>query len=54
MEMYFFRTHPLSFFVAGKQEVKETVKRLFEVCKKFENESDWDRYIRFLDASKAK
>ncbi|XP_044175516.1 ATP-dependent DNA helicase Q5-like isoform X3 [Acropora millepora] len=37
-----------------KQEVKETVKRLFEVCKKFENESDWDRYIRFLDASKAK
>jgi len=37
-----------------KQEVKETVKRLFEVCKKFENESDWDRYIRFLDANKAK
>ncbi|CAH3170482.1 unnamed protein product, partial [Porites lobata] len=27
-------------------KVKATVKKLFEVCKIFERESDWDKYIR--------
>lgn len=37
----------------GKQEVKTTVKKLFEVCKKFEKESDWEKYVRAEESGKA-
>ncbi|XP_068695745.1 ATP-dependent DNA helicase Q5-like isoform X2 [Montipora foliosa] len=37
-----------------KMEIKATVKGLFDVCKTFERESDWDRYLRVLESSKAK
>lgn len=36
-----------------KQEVKTTVKKLFEVCKKFEKESDWEKYVRAEESGKA-
>lgn len=36
-----------------KQEVKTTVKKLFEVCKKFEKESDWEKYLRAVESGKA-
>ncbi|XP_078346512.1 ATP-dependent DNA helicase Q5-like [Oculina patagonica] len=32
-----------------KLEIKATVKKLFEVCRKFEQESDWDKYIRAVE-----
>ncbi|CAH3148738.1 unnamed protein product [Porites evermanni] len=35
-----------------KLEVKATVKKLFDVCKIFERESDWDKYIRVTGVSK--
>jgi len=36
----------LFLFFVEKLEVKATVKKLFDVCKIFERESDWDKYIR--------
>lgn len=33
-------------------EVKATVKKLFEVCKKFEQQTDWDKYIRAVESGK--
>ena len=41
-------------FVVGKVEVKATVKKLFEVCRKFEQETDWDKYIRAVESGKTK
>jgi len=35
-------------------EVKAMVKKLFEVCRKFERESDWDKYIRVAESGKPK
>jgi len=35
-------------------EVKATVKKLFEVCRKFEQETDWDKYIRAVESGKTK
>lgn len=37
-----------------KVEVKATVKKLFEVCRKFEQETDWDKYIRAVESGKTK
>lgn len=42
--------YPLPYiFLLGKLEVKATVKKLFEVCRKFEQESDWDKYIKAVE-----
>lgn len=41
--------HDLLFFLLGKLEIKATVKKLFEVCRKFEQESDWEKYIRAVE-----
>ena len=35
-------------------EVKATVKKLFEVCRKFEQETDWDKYISAVESGKTK
>ena len=42
----------LFLFLVEKLEVKATVKKLFDVCKIFERESDWDKYIRVTGVSK--
>ena len=45
-----FKCHQSNFklllFFVEKLKVKATVKKLFEVCKIFERESDRDKYIR--------
>ena len=42
----------LFLFFVEKLELKATVKKLFDVCKMFERESDWDKYIRVTGVSK--